>query len=121
MEHTRERAIAGVTSGLIGLGETVTWKARHFGLLMTLTSRITACDSPLLFCDEMIQGPFEAMKHQHFFKQKNGFTLMIDEFYYKSPLGILGRLADFFFLKVYMRKLLLHRNEVIKQKAELTT
>jgi hypothetical protein len=28
---TGERAVAGVTSGLIGLGEEVTWRARHFG------------------------------------------------------------------------------------------
>src|SRR5215218_8887243 len=29
LEHTRERAVGGRTSGLIGLGETVTWRARH--------------------------------------------------------------------------------------------
>ncbi|NJM41916.1 MAG: hypothetical protein HC853_14760 [Anaerolineae bacterium] len=35
------RAIAGVTSGLIGLGQEVTWRARHFGIWQSLTVRIT--------------------------------------------------------------------------------
>jgi hypothetical protein len=37
--HTRsqassgERVVAGVTDGLIGLGQDVTWSARHFGIV----------------------------------------------------------------------------------------
>jgi hypothetical protein len=52
MQHTSEIAIAGVTSGLIRLDETVTWKARHFGIMMKLTSKITECSSPEIFADE---------------------------------------------------------------------
>jgi ligand-binding SRPBCC domain-containing protein len=118
MKHTGEKAIAGVTSGLIGLNETVTWKARHFGVTMKLTSKITACEIPILFADEMVTGPFKMMKHQHLFEQKDGYTLMTDEFVYESPLGILGKLADALFLRKYMRNLIEHRNRVIKQKAE---
>ena len=118
MKHTGEQAIAGVTSGLIGLNQTVTWKARHFGVVMTLTSKITECNSPVVFADEMLKGPFKMMKHRHVFEQKDGYTLMTDEFVYESPLGILGHLADALFLRNYMRKLIAHRNQVIKQKAE---
>lgn len=121
MKHTGERAIAGVTSGLIGLNETVTWKARHFGIVMTLTSKITECCSPKIFADEMLAGPFNMMKHRHVFEQKDGYTLMTDEFVYESPLGILGKLADALFLRNYMQNLIEHRNRVIKQKAESTT
>jgi hypothetical protein len=32
MARSGERAIAGVTTGQIGLGEEVTWRARHFGI-----------------------------------------------------------------------------------------
>ena len=32
MAGSGETAVAGVTSGLIGLGESVTWRARHFGV-----------------------------------------------------------------------------------------
>ncbi|HMI04902.1 MAG TPA: SRPBCC family protein [Pedobacter sp.] len=118
MKHTGEKAIAGITTGLIGLNETVTWKARHFGVTMKLTSRITACEIPVLFTDEMVAGPFKMMKHKHVFEQKKGYTLMTDEFIYESPLGLLGKLADMLFLRKYMQNLIEHRNRVIKQKAE---
>jgi ligand-binding SRPBCC domain-containing protein len=121
MKHTGEIAIAGVTSGLIGLNETVTWKARHFGVVMTLKSKITECSHPEIFADEMVAGPFKMMKHRHVFEQKEDYTLMTDEFMYQSPLGILGKVADALFLKKYMQNLIEHRNQVIKQKAESTT
>lgn len=38
---TKERAIAGVTNGLIALGEPVTWEAIHFGIKQRLTTRIS--------------------------------------------------------------------------------
>ncbi|WP_345742944.1 hypothetical protein [Algibacter lectus] len=40
-EHTNEEAIAGKTSGLIGIDESVTWRAKHFGVYQNLTSKIT--------------------------------------------------------------------------------
>lgn len=118
MKHTGEKAIAGVTSGLIGLGETVTWKARHFGVTMKLTSKITSFEIPVLFADEMVAGPFKMMKHRHLFEQKDGYTLMTDEFVYEPPLGIFGKLADALFLRRYMQNLIEQRNQDIKQKAE---
>lgn len=121
MKHTGETAIAGVTRGFIGLNETVTWKARHFGIVMTLTSKITECSYPKIFADEMVTGPFKMMKHKHVFQQKKEHTLMTDEFVYQSPLGILGKVADALFLKTYMKNLIVHRNEAIKQKAESMT
>lgn len=33
MAGTHERAVGGTTSGRIALGETVTWRARHFGIV----------------------------------------------------------------------------------------
>ena len=119
MAHTGEKAIAGVTSGLIGYGETVTWKARHFGVVMTLTSSITELRFPYVFSDEMLEGPFQMMAHKHRFERKDGYTLMVDEFIYQSPLGILGKIADWLFLKKYMCNLIQHRNNTIKQQAEL--
>ena len=117
MEHTGEKAIGGVISGLINLHETVTWKAKHFGITMNLTSRITACQSPILFADEMVKGPFKSMFHEHVFEQKEGYTLMIDRFEFESPFGILGKLVNKLVLTRYMTRLLEKRNEVLKQKA----
>ena len=117
-EHTNETAISGKTSGLIGLTETVTWRAKHFGIYQTLTTEITAFDRPNSFTDEMLKGAFKSFKHEHIFETLNNGTLMIDLFDYKSPLGLLGIAADFLFLKKYMTNLLVKRNETIKSFAE---
>lgn len=117
-QHTNEEAIAGKTTGLIGLDEMVTWRAKHFGVYQTLTTKITAHNSPHYFKDEMIKGAFKSFVHQHIFKSQPDGTLMIDVFDYQSPLGVLGKLADVLFLKNYMTELLLKRNLVIKEVDE---
>jgi ligand-binding SRPBCC domain-containing protein len=118
--HTRERAIGGRTSGLIELGETVTWQATHFGIRQRLTVIITECDPPNRFVDEMVSGAFKRFRHEHIFEPQNGGTgtLMTDVFDYTSPLGPIGRLADVMFLQSYMERFLRRRNEYIKQLAE---
>lgn len=116
--QTNERAIAGRISGLIGLGETVTWEALHFGIKQQLTSKITALDAPFHFRDEQVKGIFKSMKHDHYFEQKDAFVLMNDTFAFESPLGILGKLANQLFLTKYMTELLYKRNQCIKDFAE---
>ncbi|MEI6236426.1 MAG: SRPBCC family protein [Planctomycetota bacterium] len=115
---TGERAIAGVTSGLIGLGQEVTWRARHFGIWQTLTVRIIEHERPTHFCDTMLRGAFSSMVHHHYFDQTDSGTLMRDVFTFRSPLGILGHIADILFLTRYMKSFLLQRNHVIKTTAE---
>ena len=68
--HCGEQAMAtgGVTTGLIGLGERVTWRAKHLGVWRKLTSEITAMERPAYFQDTMIRGAFRMMKHDHFFR-----------------------------------------------------
>ncbi|MET7029903.1 SRPBCC family protein [Sediminicola luteus] len=117
-EHTNEEAIDGVTEGLIGLNETVTWRAKHFGIYQTLTSKVTEFSRPKLFTDEMVKGAFKNFKHVHQFYDLDDGTELIDVFEYQSPLGLLGSLADKLFLKQYMTGLLLKRNETIKEFAE---
>jgi len=117
-EQTNEEAIAGVTAGLIELGETVTWRAKHFGIYQTLTSKITEYDYPSYFADEMVEGAFKRFKHEHILTTKNYGTLLIDIFDYESPFGILGKIADVLFLENYMTNFLKKRNDTIKEFAE---
>lgn len=118
MAHTDEQAIAGTTSGLIGLNETVTWKARHLRKVRILKSKITAMEPPQSFTDEMVEGDFKSIRHEHHFKQIDNGTLMIDIFTYEPPYGGLGKLADRLFLGRYMKNLLETRNQAIKEYAE---
>lgn len=117
-KQTHEKVIAGRMSGLIELGESVTWRARHFGFFQELTSKITAFEKPDSFTDEMVSGAFKSFKHVHKFELTDNGTTMIDVFSYVSPLGILGKLADYFFLKRYMKNLLMNRNLIIKEYAK---
>ena len=118
-ENTREKAIAGRTSGKINLGETVTWRAKHFGFYLKHTSLISEFKSPTYFVDEMTEGVFKSLHHQHLFNEIDNETEMIDIFKYEVPYGIFGRLFNYFILKSYLTKFLLQRNQYIKQKAEL--
>lgn len=116
--HTSEKAIGGVTSGLMSLGEEVTWRARHFGIWLQLTSRITAFDPPDHFRDSLVRGAFRRFDHDHFFSQRGEVTFMRDVFDFESPMGILGRIVEWLFLTQYMRQLLVTRNAAIKNAAE---
>ena len=118
---TGERAVAGVTSGLIGPGETVTWEATHFFVRQRLTSKITAFDRPRMFVDEMQRGAFRRWHHTHLFEVRDGATLMVDKVEYASPLGLLGKLADALVLEKYMTRLLAERNAYIRKLAEQAT
>jgi len=117
-KQTGERAIAGKTNGLIGLGETVTWRAKHFGIWQTLTSKIVEFEPPNLFVDEMVSGAFKGFRHEHHFITSGDQTIMKDIFEFESPLGILGRIFNKLILTPYMTKLLVERNKVIKEAAE---
>lgn len=116
--QTNEEAIAGKTSGLIGLNETVTWRATHFGIRQELTSKITAYNRPYYFVDEQVKGIFKSIKHEHKFESINNKVLMTDVFHFESPLGIFGSIANYLFLTNYLKRLLLKRNETIKDFAE---
>src|SRR4051812_29430012 len=89
---TEEKAVRGITSGLIGMGEEVTWEARHFGIRQRLTVRITGFERPSRFQDIMVSGAFKSMKHDHEFIAQPPGTLMIDHFEFESPFGVVGRM-----------------------------
>lgn len=115
---TGERAIGGVTAGLIGAGQEVTWQARHFGVRQRLTSRITAFDRPHHFRDSQVRGAFRRFDHDHWFAPEGGGTRVREVFDYDAPLGILGQLAGQIFLSRYMRRFLAERMAVVRSAAE---
>ena len=115
---SNERAIAGRTSGLIQLGETVTWEATHFFIRQQLTVKIEQLDRPNHFQDAMVSGAFSRFVHNHTFADEGAGTLMTDSFDFTSPLGILGQFANLLLVTRHMRKLLITRNAMIKTVAE---
>jgi ligand-binding SRPBCC domain-containing protein len=118
VSNTHERPVAGVMTGEMKLGDTVTWEAVHFGVKQLLTSKITTYERPHSFTDEMVRGVFKEIKHLHEFIEQPSGTLMVDYFMFRAPLGFLGRIAEILFLTWYMKKILLLRNKYLKQVAE---
>lgn len=116
--QTNEQAIAGTTSGLIELGETVTWQGKHFGFNLQHKSKITEMDFPSYFADEMEKGHFKSFRHEHFFTGAGNRTIMIDDLRYETPYGIFGRLFDKLLLKNHLTRFLETRNQAIKELAE---
>ena len=113
-----EQAVAGVTTGLLGPGDEVTWRGRHFGIVHELTSRITAFERPSYFRDEMVRGPFRQLAHDHYFDALSAGTRIRDVFEFEAPLGALGRLAERVLLTAYLRRFLEERARVLKRLAE---
>lgn len=117
-ERTRESIVGGVRTGVLGLHDSVTFRARHFGVWQTLISKVTELAFPGYFCDVMQQGAFKSMRHEHYFDATEHGTLMRDVFAFESPLGILGKLADALVLKRYLQRFLQQRGAVVKHYAE---
>jgi ligand-binding SRPBCC domain-containing protein len=115
---SREKAIAGVTTGLISKGETVTFQGRHFGLKLKHTSRIEVLRPYSHFRDVMISGHFKHFEHDHHFAAMNDGTRMRDEIRFSAPGGILGRLATRMFLRRRLTAFFAERNAVLKQVSE---
>lgn len=119
MSASGERVIRGVTSGVMTLGDAVTWRARHFGIAFRMTSAITEYEYPVRFVDEQQRGPFRRWWHEHTFTAvANGETQMTDVVEFRSPLGPLGSIADRLVLDEYLRHLLRQRNAWLKATLE---
>jgi ligand-binding SRPBCC domain-containing protein len=116
--QTSERAIAGVTHGIIGAGESVTWEGRHFGFKLRHTSVIRKYERPYFFEDVMTAGMFKSFEHGHRFAEEADGTLMHDELRFAAPLGVLGLVAETLVLKKYLEGFLIERNGLIKTVAE---
>ena len=115
---SNETAIDGVTSGLINLNETVTWRGKHFGFYLTHKSIISAMNLYDYFVDEMVEGKFKSFKHEHTFIEENGFVMMIGKIQYQTPYGIFGKLFDGLILKKHLTNFISERNKILKELAE---
>ncbi|MER7441665.1 SRPBCC family protein [Micromonospora avicenniae] len=115
MSSAGEQAVAGVVSGRMALGDSVTWVARHFGVRWRMTSRISAYDRPHRFVDEQVTGPFRRWRHEHTFVPGavSGTTIMRDVIDFAAPFGVLGWLITEALLHRYLRRLIESRNSYL--------
>jgi ligand-binding SRPBCC domain-containing protein len=117
MARHHEQVIAGVTHGRIGLGEDVTWRARHLGIRLTMTSRIVELDRPTFFADEQVRGPFARYRHEHSFRAVKDGSAVVDRVSFAAPFGPLRALAEPI-LRWYVGRLIDQRNVFLARQAE---
>ncbi len=113
-----ERIVTRTGSGLLELGDEVTFEARHFWIRQRLTSKIVVLELPVRFVDEMQRGAFKSLRHEHRFDPVDGGTRMTDTLDFEAPFGLLGMAAGKLFLEGYMRRFLERRGEALKRIAE---
>ncbi|MFP7300497.1 SRPBCC family protein [Neobacillus niacini] len=118
---TKERAVGGVTKGLLEEGDSVTWEAVHFGIKQRLTAKVIFMEKPYSFVDVMVKGAFKSFIHIHQFTEEEEGTTMIDHFQYKSRFGLIGVLIDKWFLERYMKSFIATRAAELKEIAEIKT
>jgi ligand-binding SRPBCC domain-containing protein len=107
MAAAAETAVDSTTRDAMRLGDTVTWRARHFGIWFRMTSAITVYEHPARFVDEQVSGQFSYWRHEHRFERiPTGGTRMVDAVNYRSPAGPLGGMADLLVLSRYLRGLI---------------
>ncbi|QFG00635.1 cell division protein [Psychrobacillus glaciei] len=117
--NTNEKAVTGATKGLLNLGESITWEATHFCVKQRLTAKIIEMNEPYKFVDVMVKGAFHSFTHTHEFEERGSGTLMKDTFEYKSPFGLVGKIADKLFLEKYMKNFIITRAIELKKIAEM--
>lgn len=119
MAKFRESPVGGRVKGLIEAGEFVEWEATHFFIRQRLSSRIIAMKRPYYFVDVMVRGAFKSFIHRHEIRTcRPGEVILIDDFRYEVPLGIVGRFANFLFLHDYMEKMIGMRCSQLKAVLE---
>lgn len=116
-----ERLVApGRLEGLLEEGDLVCFEGRHFGMRQRFCARITRVERPHLFVDEMVEGIFAWLRHDHEFSAANGGTRMTDRLVWKAPLGFLGAIADGLFLERHMAWFVRTKQSHLKVIAERT-
>lgn len=114
-----EKAVPpGRTTGLLELGDRVTFEGRHFGVRQRITAEITELDRPRRFVDQLVRSAFKRLRHEHDFHPRDGGTLMVDTLDWVAPFGLLGRLADRLFLERHMRWFVSTKQHALKGIAE---
>jgi ligand-binding SRPBCC domain-containing protein len=114
----RERAVSGVTSGLLREGDTVKWHARRFLLRLTHTSLMEVSRPFSHIREVMAAGIFARYEHEHYFAAMDDGTRVRDELKFSAPLGPLGRMMEGLVLRRYMTSVLKRRNRALKRAAE---
>jgi ligand-binding SRPBCC domain-containing protein len=115
---TPKSASVPAPDGMIGEGETLTFRGSHFGVYWRHTSLIEKLRPHSYYRDVMIAGPFQYLEHDHHFAAMDDGTRMRDDIRFSARGGLMGRLATRIYLRRRLKAYLMERNAMIKRLAE---
>ncbi len=84
------------------------------GIPVHWMTEITHVKDKIFFVDEQRFGPYALWHHQHHFKEAEGGIHMTDIINYALPLGFLGRLAHWLFVKEQLSTIFDYRFSVLE-------
>jgi ligand-binding SRPBCC domain-containing protein len=81
---------------------------------ITWTTRIDVWEDGVRFVDSQMKGPYASWWHEHRFEQKGETTAMTDRVFYSPPLGVLGKIANTFFIESELRQVFGYRAAIMR-------
>ena len=96
-------------------GQLIDYTIKILGKKIRWRTLITKYDSPNMFIDQQLKGPYSMWHHTHQFKEVKSGVEIIDTINYVMPFGILGRIVNILFVKNDLNKIFQYRKKVIEQ------
>jgi ligand-binding SRPBCC domain-containing protein len=98
-------------------GQIITYNVHPvLGIPLYWMTEITHVKENVYFIDEQRFGPYVLWHHQHHFKEIEGGVEMTDLVHYKLPLGWLGDLAQWLFVKKQLKGIFDYRFDLLEKK-----
>jgi len=96
-------------------GTLIDYRISLFGIPMNWRTRIERFETDNMFVDEQIRGPYTLWHHTHTFEDVPEGTLMRDIVKYRLPLGPLGLIAHFLFVRRTLRQIFQYRYDSLER------
>ncbi len=91
----------------------IDYRLRLHGLPLLWRSKIIDFQPEKSFIDFQLKGPYKIWHHTHDFLPLGEGTLIRDKIHFKIPMGMLGRLVAFLFIKRDIEKIFSYRKKVV--------
>ena len=95
-------------------GTLIEYRLRLHGVPVKWRTRIERFDSPHMFVDRQLSGPYRLWHHTHVFEPDGrGGTIMRDRVRYRLPFGPLGGVAHLLFVRRDLRRIFDFREQMV--------
>jgi ligand-binding SRPBCC domain-containing protein len=98
-------------------GQVITYIVKPvLGIPLFWMTEITHVSDHKFFVDEQRMGPYALWHHQHHFRSIPGGVEMVDLIHYRVPLGFLGDIANWLFVRRQLEGIFNYRWKVLEDR-----